>query len=506
MVVLYGIREERDRFMTTMAKKRRNNMIFAFSVIIILVALLIVVKITSKEEEDIVTEDVSYKICSITTNQFSKVTYEYSDGAVVNYVKEANAWKNADDEKFPLSSSAFENQFVSVFAEFTSNKKITEYEDKSIFGLDKPLITVTITANNGGVVKYYLGSYNASIDEYYLMIDGDDSIYTISTDFQYICRKDIYDYATVDSFPKYNINTLDYLEFKGGNISVQLLYRPDGLEEDFIGSTTWYIASPFGRIRPCEDSRMDTLADEIIAGLVYSKTVNYKATKQDLEDYGLATPVGSYSIHFTYTDENGNESPAIKTVYIGKQDTDTTGYFSREVLIIGLAKEESNVVRMVDKFTAESIMGIDPLDYIYMNVAYVLLDDIKDSNITFSTTDKEYKFEYNDVVVEDKTKEVYKLNGDILDTTSFKDFYYNFTSLRPERVISDKTKIKDGEVVYKIIANRTKDDYFGKMTLEFRVYDNTYYQVTLNEVTDILVNKRHVDNLFKEIEEMKKAE
>ncbi len=491
--------------MTTMAKKRRNNLVFSISIVVILVALLIVVKITGKED-DIETEDYSYKICDISAGQFMTVTYEYSDGTKASYKKEVNTWKNADDSEFPLSSSAFENQFVTTFSGFTSSKKITEYDgDKSKFGFDEPFITVTITTKENKTLKYYLGSYNPSIGEYYLMIDGDDSIYTISTDFEFICRKDIYDYATVDTFPKYNSSTLDYLEFKSGDISVQVLYRPDGLEEDFIGNTTWYIASPFGRIRPCEDSRMDTLADEIMEGLVYSKTVNYKATKEELSDYGLSTPVGSYSIHYTYKDENGNESPAIKTVYIGNKSEDS-GYYSREVLTIGLSKEESKVVRLVDDFTAESIMGIDPLDYIYMNVAYVLLDDIKDSSIVFSTADKEYKIEYNDVVEGEKTKEVYKLNGEVIDTTSFKDFYYNFTSLRPERVIHDAASIKDGDLVYKIVAHRIKDDYFGEMTLEFRVYDNTYYQVTLNDVTDILVNRRHADNLFKEIEEIKKAE
>lgn len=488
--------------MTSIQKKKRNNMIIMISVIAILVVMLVIIKLLTIEEDEIKTEDVSYALTTLKSSQISQVTYDYRDGMHASYIYKDKTWYNADDEEFPLSSSGFENQFVTSFVELKSTRKITEYvEDMSIFGLEDPYLTVKVTGSAGEITSYKVGNYNPTIDEYYLMINDDkDNIYLISKNLEYICRKDIYDYATVDSFPGYSLSSLDYIQFESGSDVSKLLYSKEGLEEDITGyGWKWFFDKPFGRKIPCEASKMDTMLEEMISTFDYTKTVNYKATVEDITSYGLDNPKGSYSYYFNKEDEDGNVLNCSVTVYIGNASDKDSGYYTREVKRIGLTQEISNVVRLVSTTVAEAIIGINPLDYICSNVFFLVIDDIANSDIVFTTLEQKVTLSYKPENIEDNTKDTYMVDGVVVEDQKFKDIWLEMVSLKPERIVFDKTLLKDSEPVYTIAANRVVDDYYGDITVNFIKYDSTYYQIEINGLTDMLMRKRDVDNFFNNI-------
>ena len=490
--------------MTSLQKKKRNNIIIMAVVLVLLIGAFVTVSILNKEEE-VKTETFSYPLTTLKTGQVSSITYDYADGSHASYKYADGVWYNAEDTQFPLSSAGFENQFVTKFLGLSSSRRITEYEGGiEIFGLDQPELTLTVVGNNKVTTTYKIGKYNPTIEEYYLMINDDkDNIYTISDDLVYICRKDVYDYASVDDFPKYSTETLNYLEFVSGTNASKLFYSKEGFEEDITGyKWEWAFKAPFSHAMPCETSKIETLQEDILDTLEYTKTVNYKATDEELAEYGLDNPQGSYSIYFDETDEEGNVYNCSVTVYIGKAADSEGGYYTREVESVGLTQVKSNVVRILSMDGAEAIIGLSPLEYILSNVLFLAIDDIEGSQIVFNTGDNEYSFSFdNGEDTESYGDDIYTMDGKVVDSNGFTTLWNEMVSILPERLIFDKTTIKTDEPTYTIFADRIVDDYYGDITIKFIKYDSNYYQVEINGKTDMLMRIRDVDSFFNNLTE-----
>lgn len=497
--------------MTALEKKKKMNVIIMAAVLAVLAAVLIVLKLTGPEEE-VKAESYTYPLTNLQASQISKVTYDYKDGSHASYQYIDNKWYNADDKQFPLSSDAFSKQFAEKFATLTSARKITEYEGGlAALGLDKPELVLSVTGTDNVTTTYKTGKYNPTLDEYYLMINDDaDNIYTIEDDLIYICRSDIYDYATVDDFPAYSLGTLDYLQFVSKNDVIKLMYREDGVDEDITGyKWKWLFAEPFTRPMPCESSKIDsttatdrTSLENELAKIQYMKTVNYKATEAELAGYGLDKPQGSYTICYNETDDAGAVTVHSVTVYIGKFDENAGGYYTREIERTGLTQTVSGIVRLLGSEYVELIMGMNPLEYTVPNVTFLSLSDIDGSTATFTIGEKKYTFSYDSGAdANSYDDDVYKLGDTVIDSGKFTSLWSQLVSINAERVIFDKTTLKTEAPAYTIFADRTKDDYYGDITVRYIPYDTNYYQVEVNGEADVLMRKRDVDKFFKAMTE-----
>lgn len=498
--------------MTSVEKKKRNNLIIMMAVALVLVVALVAVKITSEGDEGAEIEDVSYDITSLKTEQVAGVSYDYKDGSHAAYVLKDGSWYNADDLEFPLSGDAFSKSFVDEFVNIKATKKIDSYEgDISQFGLTEPEIDINITSTLGGTTNYKLGNHNPTYDLYYLMINNDDSeIYMVDKNFAYICRDDIYDYAKVSSFPGYSLDELEYIEFKSGDNVVTLLYDEEGKEEDISGyGWTWYFDKPFSRLMPAETNKIEYngnnsgvdqgLQETVMKSLKYSKMVNYKATEEDMESYGLTNPQGSYSIYSIDTKEDGTEERTIITVLIGNMCEEENGYYSTEIITQGMTVEKSQVVNILDATAANLALTLNPLDYIYSNGLYLSMEDIDGSYILINDGQNEIKIGYDSLGTQNSGDDLYYLNDEEIDGTDIKALWYAMVSLKADGIIKSPDDVKEGEPTYTIYSKRNKDDFYGDISIKFIKYDASRYQVEVNGVTDLLMQKSDVDNFFKAV-------
>ena len=84
-------------------------------VLVLLIGVLVLIQIgNKKDKKDDGTDTVTYTeaLTSFKESEISKVSYQYRDGEKLNYKLIKDIWYNADDEDFPLSSTAFSNNFV----------------------------------------------------------------------------------------------------------------------------------------------------------------------------------------------------------------------------------------------------------------------------------------------------------------------------------------------------------------------------------------------------------
>ncbi len=507
-----------------MKAKRTRNLIIMGVVLVLLIGVLVLIQIgNKKDKKDDGTDTVTYTeaLTSFKESEISKVSYQYRDGEKLNYKLIKDIWYNADDEDFPLSSTAFSNNFVTKFVAARTSREVEDADSDDKYGLDDPYLTLEVE-NLGGVKEtFYIGDYNSMLQEYYLKIEGKDKIYTVNTDLLYVCREDMYDYANVESFPAFATDTLNDITINNDGLTVKMVYMENGSETDLIGTCKWFFSTPFLTYRSAETNKIDDLQSDTLDKLQFSKLVNYKATKEDLDAYGLTDSKRQYIINYRDTDaDTGVTQNASKTVDFGAYDEATGCYYARITKTVGNAREVSGNVYLISKASAEAVLGIDPLDYIYKQVIYIKLSDIAAKpatsteeahdagSIVFTTPDGEYTLlNKTTYTSEGKTEQnLYEINGKEVDEEALEDFYFDILSkCGVERIIYDQsTVVTDQDPVYTIVYNRQIDDYYGNVTVQYTTYDLNYYQVTVNGKTDILVNKRIMDETMAQLAEMTK--
>ncbi|MCI8718028.1 MAG: DUF4340 domain-containing protein [Lachnospiraceae bacterium] len=495
-----------------MRAKNKRNLIIMAAMVVLLIGVFVAVQIINSKnnkgsDNGLVKSSVS--LISFKKNEISKVSYQYRGEEWVNYKMAQDTWYNADDEDFPLASSAFANNFVEKIVKLSTSRQLAKQEEAQNYGLDDPYLTVRIENASGKTETLYLGEYNSMIKEYYLKIEGSDEIYTTGTDLIYMCRADIYDYATIESFPTYSQADLNGIVLKNDDIEIEFTYFTDGYETDLIGECRWFFKTPFSHYRSAETNKINDLKSDVIDNLQFAKLANYNPSQEDLEQYGLLDVKRQYIINYNSKDEEtGVTMDCSKIVDFGNYDDESKCYYARMIETKGNVREVSDNIYLISREAVDALLGIDPLDYIYKYVIYVKITDVanENGNITFDTPDGQFVLENKSVVKQDDTTEddIYYLNGELMDEDDVEDFYLGILSKAwIERIIYDKsTVITDKEPTYTITYNRNKDDYYGNAVVEYTEYDMNYYQATVNGVTDVLVNKRILDETMAQLKKM----
>ncbi|MCR4902690.1 MAG: DUF4340 domain-containing protein [Butyrivibrio sp.] len=111
--------------------------------------------------------DISTLKVSNTEGEF---TLEYFD----------DTWYFLDDDQTLLLQSTVASM-AGDFCDITSDKVIENAENLADYGLDEPEITVTATMTDGTEHTLYIGDLNSTASIYYIMVDDDTTVYTVSS-------------------------------------------------------------------------------------------------------------------------------------------------------------------------------------------------------------------------------------------------------------------------------------------------------------------------------------
>lgn len=506
--------------MTTKQKNIRDYIIG-----LVVIAILICALIFCKEKNDLSlaeqSQDVELyqmvsmegeSITDMKVSDIAKVSYTLKDKETVVIEKVGEDWVINGDKDFPFSQDSFKNQFLQRYIDGQMYATIDDYDNLSDYGMDEPSATLEVVDTKGNKRTYLIGAYNSVISSYYIYHKEEDKLYAGTQDFLYICRDDIYDFAEIDTFPSFSTTSLDYMIMNNGEKKVEFLYLPKGHESDPLGNSTWFINSPFSYYRACESSVVIDNFDEVFTGVGFSQKVDYYATDEELEAYGLKNSDKYYEIVYKFQDDEDKDQYEIVSVKVlfGNYDEEADAYYARVILTQGMEidVERARSINFISRTYADKILNIDPVDYIYPFMLYVPMKDFAGGGMTvIDDGGIEYKFEYE---AEYKTEtstipltESMKFDGQDIDVDAFKEFYYKVVKIYVNRVIYEKDKIVDCEPTYVFKYDRVDDDYFGDAVMEFREYDATYYQVSINGVVDSLAVRRDVDSAVEVLKELK---
>lgn len=168
-------------------------------------------------------------------------------------------------------------------------------------GFDSPTATLTANFNDGKSYTIYIGSELPTKGSYYLMQEGDSTIYIAkSTDVDYFLRGLPYfvskqmvpalDIKHVDSsyFANDVLSRFDKITVSGSNFAKPLVFEMADSAQIAV-PTDYRMTSP--EARAADTDRITTLLAPLANGLEASECLVMKASSADIKQYGLDRPI-----------------------------------------------------------------------------------------------------------------------------------------------------------------------------------------------------------------------
>ena len=164
---------------------------------IILVILLVVcvgawlgIRAYNDRAQEKETEAKKITVAEINADDITAFSYE-SDGAELSFTNTDGTWTYDGDPSIPLDQDAVASLLSNV-EKVTAEDKIEDYDDISDYGFDAPTQTIHVTTNEKEYV-FTFGMNNSLLGQDYLMSEGDDTVYLVSTTMKNTFSKTVSD-------------------------------------------------------------------------------------------------------------------------------------------------------------------------------------------------------------------------------------------------------------------------------------------------------------------------
>lgn len=312
-------------------------------------------------------------------------------------------------------------------------EKLTAYDiiredptqaDLEEFGLANPYCRFTVKLEDGTEKTMLIGDLNLKANYCYVMLEGSDTIYSTSYLFRgYAAMTTEYLYFISIDQIVYTDN-FSYAQFikKGEPVIWLMAYDSQAdFQQNYtfpLSEICFYSPMDYRRIMVRPDLLSAVLNSDVKNYVEAVEVVNYDATPEELEAYGLSPTEPEYFIHQVWysssPDGDGNYRVYEREFYFGfpAEDNPDLVYFRQG---------EDNMVYTVTMASLTQY-SFDPMDYCWNNVFLSRIEFIDSIELSFE--DEAYNFKLTPYIREEDEKTDYyvKCNGEDIDASAFKDF------------------------------------------------------------------------------------
>jgi hypothetical protein len=166
-----------------MKKQRKQFVILAILLVLCVLVWVIasaVMKKNEEKQESIEEADLeSRKLCPVEVEDITELSYYYEDTKLTLKL-DGDQWICEGNEEVDVDESSI-NTMLTALTGLAYTEQIEDAEELSEYGLETPQNTVSIKTTDGEYT-FYLGDENSYTGDYYVMVEGDASVYTVSTD------------------------------------------------------------------------------------------------------------------------------------------------------------------------------------------------------------------------------------------------------------------------------------------------------------------------------------
>lgn len=500
------------------SKKKKS-----FTLILLLIAMVVLigayiwlVKYNDKKEAGTAddTDTKTETVADIAADSIKTIYFKNENAEMTLAKGEEDTWKNSADELFPVNQTYAQNM-ASAFKSLTSTRTIPEGSGElSDYGLENPVVTVTITDKDGKETSIFLGSEAPVGGGYYASLKGDSKIYIIAASFYNNFNYNLTQMAAVETIPSITAANITHLIVKNKDKpDFEVLYDKNNTS-DFAGLSNWTLREPYKTPLSADADAVSTLMGNYSA-LSFSSCVDYNA--KDLSKYGLKAPAASVFLQYyeEYTKDSDTKdagNTADNNTADQKEEEKTRIDYTLELLIGSqdeagnyyVKTKDSNAVNTMSRDTVDKIINIDAYSILNHYVSLVNIDKIHQVDIAFggktftlsmekitSTAEGEQSGDNKDTEVTN-----YYFNGTKADEDAFKKLYQTIISPTTEREIP--SEYFEGDTDQSPVMTVT---YYlnegGTIDIIYKPYDDSYYVVNSNGIEYFLTDLRKVLDIEK---------
>ena len=301
-------------------RKKNKGILILLAVLILLVAVYFGLRTWNAQQEEKAQEEQEAATVHVTdTSAEDIVSLKFNVGnGDLEFSKEDDQWYYTPDKDFPLQQSYPEDMAETV-GSITAGRELTDGDSIDAYGLDEPAYTIEYTDADGNTTELLFGDMTG--DDYYVMLNGNDTVYTVNS-------------SVIDPF-NYTLDDMarldDYPSIGSGNLVKEVITQN--------GETTTY------------DSEDEDQAEDIAAvagglgAVSLSEAADYSVEDEDLDVYGLDED-SRITVEATYTQ---NDEEQLLTLYIGNED----GSGNRYVML-----NDSRIVYLISDEICDNILNV----------------------------------------------------------------------------------------------------------------------------------------------------
>ena len=464
----------------------------------------------SKEEE----EQVS--VTDASADEIETVKF-LIDKKEVTFQRKEEEWVKGNDEAFPVSQDTLNNA-VGMLGDLKAERVLDDVSDLSEYGLDSPVNTIVFKTKEGEETSIKIGAENESVSQYYVKKNEDDKkVYLVASASIEPFMNSLYDYAESGTFPEISSENIKAIQVEG-ETSYNLSVDENGF---------WYV-SDGGNQEKADSAKAASMASSF-STLEYASFVNYDASEEEMESYGLNKPYANVILNYEEevskkeTDNLKSEETELEEAENteekqGEKKGEETGEKKEEeaemedkslVIHVGSEAEEgdryvsvddSKEVYTMSEETLSTFLDKDDSDFWDMNVCYVSINDIESIEIT-------YRGETNTINVSRETSKdedgnetetlSYEMDGKELDSIKMNTFYNKASNMTAQKRVSDDTTL-NSEPEMKIVLRKTDGT---EAEISYHSYDSNFYGVKA-ENKIYMVNKMNIKEMFEAYEQV----
>lgn len=503
-------------------KKKTVKMVLALASLTILCGTYVGVSAYVSKQEEAESSKEEEKQVSVTEASADEIeTVKFLiDKQEITFRKKDDLWVKSDDEAFPVSQDTLNNA-AGMLGDLKAERVLKDVDDLSEYGLDSPVNTIVFKTKDGEETTIKVGAENESVSQYYVKKNEDDkTVYLVANASLIPFMNSLYDYAEAGTFPEISSENIKAIQVEG-ETSYSLSADENGV---------WYVSD--GENREKADSAKATSTASSFSTLEYASFVNYNASEEEMESYGLNKPyaniildyeekvskkeTGNLQVEETESEEAENTEEK-KGETRGKKKGEETEEKKEEpemedkslVIHVGSEAEEgaryvsvddSKEVYTMSGETLSTFLDKDDSDFWDMNVCYVSINDIESIEIT-------YRGETNTINVSRETSKdedgnetetlSYEMDGKELDSIKMNTFYNKASNMTAQKRVSDDTTL-NSEPEMKIVLRKTDGT---EAEISYHSYDSNFYGVKA-ENKIYMVNKMNIKEMFEAYEQV----
>lgn len=513
--------------MTKSQKKKWIKLIALAAAAVVLVSVVLLIRFLSTDstaDPDPDAETGNFKAVNLVSSDIGRIVFK-NENLEAAFLLKGEEWVYEADDQFPTNSDTLD-QMLDIASSIDATQKISvSAEDLSQYGFDAPMNEISLFTKSGKETKLTVGKHNITTNQYYLRVNDETELYTIDATLPEAFACNLMDLGQIETIPSLTFGTIQNITIHNGDREYNILgNREYGL--DMSGNTGWYIKEPFQLLHGLVEDMLDEYIDDITA-FSFAKLQAYRVTEADYADYGLGEDC-SRTIRFVYPgtsegEDSTEENNALRneralTIYVGNAGEADNYYYSRYEITEGNKIIEKSRIYLVTASQIAKTMNLNPLQYMYKNIVYVRLDDLKALSLTVG--DETYDFEIRETGRKEQETEAgeetqsgalqygvrileYYCNGRKLDEEKFQSFYHTLISKSGNEILYKESQIRDGETIMKMHFEKLdSSSSFSVIDAELKSYNTGNYQATVNGATEMLVSKKDVNEIIDELHEL----